>query len=240
LGTDKNKNVSLPNPLHPMMQRAYSILEPMFIKDIIPRSGHGILASEDNWVALLKTVPVAAERVSENLEKKWKKADSTPVEKWAELKQHLEVFISKAKGGGKNPKTMSAAERNKLETWCAETVFRYTYPRLDINVSKMQNHLLKSPFCVHPKTGRVCIPMQVDKVDSFDPFSVPTLPQLMNELDAYNSEHPDAKVDHEWQKTSLKESFAPFIKNFMEPMFKDLRKQQRNIAEEQAAKTGDF
>lgn len=240
MGTDKNKNITLPNPLHPMMQRAFSILEPMFIKNIIPKSGHGVLATEKQWTALLNTIPSTADAVRENLEKKWKKTDSTPVEKWEELKQHLDVFVSKAKGGGKAPKTMSTAEKNKLESWAAETVFRHTYPRLDINVSKMQNHLLKSPFCVHPKTGRVCIPIQADKIDSFDPFSVPTLPELMDELDSHNKERPDCKITHDWQKTRLKESFDPFIRNFLDPMLKDLRQQQRESAEKRAAVDGDF
>jgi DNA primase small subunit len=212
----------------------------MFIKHIIPKSGHAILATEESWLALLQTLPQCAEPVRTNLEKQWNKAETTPAEKWDEVKRHIEIFLSKTKGGGKASKAMSSAESAKLESWPVETVFRYTYPRLDINVSKMQNHLLKSPFCVHPKTGRVCIPLQVDKIDSFDPFTVPTLPQLMDELDAFAKSHPDTKVAHEWEKTSLKESFQPFVKNFLDPMMSELRKKSRDAAEEQAAATGDF
>ena len=65
-----------------------------------------------------------------------------------------------------------------------DIVLQYTYPRLDAEVSKHRNHLLKAPFCVHPKTGRVCVPVDPETVDTFDPANVPTVGQLLQELDA--------------------------------------------------------
>lgn len=226
-----------------MLARAYAVLEPMFIEQIIPASGHGLLASTEQWSLLLESLPEAADPVREKLTEEWGKPrdKSTPVEKWEQLKMHLKVFIKGTgkSGLGKAAKSMSSKDRSRLENWTAEVVFRYTYPRLDVNVSKMRNHLLKSPFCVHPKTGRVCVPIEADQIDHFDPFSVPTLPQLMDELDNYMADENDNNVQ-DWQKTSLKEYFEPFQKQFIIPLLKKMRKQERDAKEQQAARTADF
>lgn len=225
-----------------MLARSYEALEPMFIEQVLPASGHGVLASEAQWTGVLDSLPEAAAPVRDNLKQKWAKSESTPAEKWAELKKHLTIFIkgSSKSGGAKASKNITSKERNRLETWPTEVVFRYTYPRLDINVSKMRNHLLKSPFCVHPKTGRVCVPIQPATIDDFDPFCVPTLPQLMKELDEFDEEAHKGRNLQNWQKTSLKSYFEPFLKEFLEPMTKEIRKQEREVAEEKAAIVGDF
>mmetsp|Transcript_8854 Transcript_8854/g.10013 ORF Transcript_8854/g.10013 Transcript_8854/m.10013 type:complete len:85 (+) Transcript_8854:49-303(+) len=62
-------------------------------------------------------------------------------------------------------------------------MFTYLYPRIDANVSKGINHLLKSPFCVHPKTGKICVPFNPKLVDNFNPNECPTLSQAMREYD---------------------------------------------------------
>ncbi len=63
-----------------------------------------------------------------------------------------------------------------------DIILQYTYPRLDAEVSKHRNHLLKAPFCIHPKTGRVCVPVNPKKIEEFEPEQVPTVNQLLAEL----------------------------------------------------------
>jgi len=73
-----------------------------------------------------------------------------------------------------------------------DIILQYTWPRIDAEVSKHRNHLLKAPFCVHPKTGRVCVPVDPTRIEEFDPAKVPTISQLLKEVDeaiVINSEH---------------------------------------------------
>lgn len=238
---------------------------------------------------VLDTLPyMAKESVGKNLKKKWSNpreaADLSPIEKWHTLLNHLRVKFdfphswpssassvsmsmdarkessNKRKKTNKNFSSSSLDDESlKVFLWPMEFVFKYTYPRLDINVSKMRNHLLKSPFCVHPKTGRVCVPIDPDAMDAdhhsggFDPFTVPTLAQLARELDEYHKQeneneassgntdnHKKTVLQYDWQKTSLKKYFDVFEKNFLEPLEKEWRREERDLAEQQAAIRGDF
>ncbi|NXX76480.1 PRI1 primase, partial [Urocolius indicus] len=126
-----------------------------------------------------------------------------------------------------------------------EVMLQYCFPRLDINVSKGVGHLLKSPFSVHPKTGlslvglwpredpgdkpcghsslsrlsgRISVPLDLQRLEQFDPFAVPTISSLCQELDAAGGDgeredggetEPKRRV-RDYKKTSL----APYVRVF--------------------------
>jgi DNA primase small subunit len=102
-----------------------------------------------------------------------------------------------------------------------DIVLEYTYPRLDIEVSKKLNHLLKSPFVVHPGTGRVCVPIDTKNLEDFDPLGVPTVQSLLAEIDAWQPDEgaeDNGKGVNDWEKTSLKpyiEQFRSFVNGIM-------------------------
>lgn len=97
---------------------------------------------------------------------------------------------------------------------------------MDIEVSKKLNHLLKSPFVVHPGTGRVCVPIDTKYLDDFNPLEVPTIQGLLSEIDSWSGEtevkKEDGKNVQDWEKTSLK-PYVDYFRGFVSALLKDER-----------------
>jgi DNA primase small subunit len=128
-----------------------------------------------------------------------------------------------------------------------DIVLQYTYPRLDAEVSKHRNHLLKAPFCIHPKTGRVCVPVDPSTIDEFDPEAVPTVEQLLQELNNAGSETegehhsgmtfrcstPDKATEDtcsDWEKTSLK-PYVDMMDKHALALMEEVRRNKRGNGE---------
>lgn len=198
-GSQSGKKVNVKRPLHPHLARSLEILKPYFSRTILEVQDP--FSTDAGAERLLSLLPDRS--LNEALRKKWT-ADPgrSSISKWADIDALAKAGASKSLEG----KALLEAKQ--------DIVLEYTYPRLDIEVSKRLNHLLKSPFVVHPKTGRVCVPIDVDKADTFDPFGVPTVTELLGEVDAFIKQEKDnVQVDkpvQDYEKTGLK----PFVDYF--------------------------
>lgn len=170
--------------MHHSVRRAYRIIEPMF--DEIILQDQNLFGTPGGVAKLLSAVPDEKLRFDlDAIIKECPPNDSKAI--WAAFQK----FILGQRGVGPQSRNF----RNTVE----EIQLMMLYPRLDINVTKGLNHLLKSPFCVHPKTGKVCVPFNPNVASKFDPNSVPTIMQLLNEINAFDekitSATPSAVVD---------------------------------------------
>ena len=256
LGSDGAKKTKLTWPAHPALKRSYDLLKPMFDEWIAGDDGQAIFA-EGRWQKVLQTLPVEA--LKNRLEAAWsRKSDASgSAEKWRQVEEGILEYTKHDPTSTKRNKRQNAGE---LEKWRLELVLTHCYPRLDENVSKMQNHLLKSPFAVHPKTGRVCVPIDPRKADVFDPMAVPTLGSLAAEINAYDAAHPmqcrpcadgdkgaaggdDAMQEDrvsDVEKTAMGGYMSYFQKAFLDPLYRGLKKQVRDELDQDAAMTVDF
>jgi DNA primase small subunit len=66
------------------------------------------------------------------------------------------------------------------ESCINEFILSILSPRLDWSVTRQSAHLLKGPFCVHPKTGFVSVPMPLELLENFDLKRIPKIDNLLN------------------------------------------------------------
>jgi hypothetical protein len=144
-------------------------------------------------------------------------------DKWEDLCQEIRRRIKGGKGG-----EMSAEEKIRF------MVFKLTYPRLDIAVSKMMNHLLKSPFCVHPKTHRICVPLNPQRIEEFDPNDVPSVEDILMQMDAAT------KDDKGNVRTALDNYMKTFQNAFLKPFVAEAHREAQKEAQKEQDATMTF
>lgn len=203
--------------MHPLVDRSYNqVLLPMWKEIVLPQQR--VLETQKLQEKVLSMIP--DEEICRKHREQWSQnrpcngvsePGALSVARWEKLAGDL-------------------AKANKRRT-IADIIVGFTYPRLDIDVSKKMNHLLKAPFCVHPKTGKVCVPIDPKSPEAFDPDAVPTVAQLLNEINRREKSDQPAS----WHHTSMKEwmdiYFATFLEDLQEDVKADLQRKGRQTAE---------
>lgn len=239
-GAQSGKRVNLKRPLHPHISRSLEILKPYFASTILDEqdvfcSSHADAHSE----RLLSLLPDKA--LITALRKKWSSSPSRPSSsKWADIDSVART------SGSRTLDTKALLDAKQ------DIVLEYTYPRLDAEVSKKQNHLLKSPFVVHPGTGRVCVPIDVGRLEDFDPEKVPKVSELLEQINSWDLKHnptptegsslDDAKDGEngfngnrknvqDYEKTHLK-PYVDYFRAFVAALNRDERSGKRERADD--------
>jgi DNA primase small subunit len=218
-GVQGGKRVNIKRPLHPHIARSLDILKPYFQQVLVDQEP---FKSEAGQARLLQLLPDKA--LNEALVKKWSSSPDRPsIRKWEDIDALAKTGVSKTL----DTKALVEAKQDIL--------LEYTYPRLDVEVGKKRIHLLKSPFVVHPGTGRVCVPItaggDMARAEAFDPLSVPKVTELLAEVDQYGNPEGGAEQTNgyvedgvtmrklnDWEKTSLKpyvELFDGFVRSLL-------------------------
>lgn len=202
-GEETVKKVILSDPLHPFISESLTVVEKYFTRYALQEQD--ILGHKETLDKVLALVP---EDVRKELQRDFQN-ERKPESRWKLITDHAFRKQGTSKKGYYFDK---------------EIMLQYCYPRLDVNVSKGVNHLLKSPFSVHPKTGRISVPIDLRELENFDPFAVPTISQICEELDRAKPGEEDEKVnDKENEKEAAERrkirdykrtSLAKYVRHF--------------------------
>lgn len=130
----------------PFLKRSFDYLYPLFVKYVVqnPR----FFNDSNHLKKYLSLLPSNYTSQIENLIE----SSTADIDLWKRIEEIL-----------------SEPKKSSYYGFIVCLVFHYLYPRLDANVSRHMNHLLKSPFCLHPKTQRVCVPVSVKEIWNFQP-----------------------------------------------------------------------
>lgn len=110
----------------------------------------------------------------------WKNDDTTTsFHKWSQFKETIRKEIQTDL---EKYRKVRGYKKKFYSDPVLDVVFAFTYPRFDKNVSIGLNHLLKAPFCIHPGTGKLCVPIDPNKSANFDPDKVPYLDSMVEEV----------------------------------------------------------
>lgn len=213
------QSLNLKRPFHPHVERSFDLMKHDFVEII--------LEDQDPWredqeqiKELLSFIPEKS--LQEELTKLWTDKPSSSKQKWEDINSVARKLYK------------NQAQLNQLNEAKKDIIIYYLYPRLDIEVSKQLIHLLKSPFCIHPSTGNICVPFDPhsnlsgnpeDDEYGFNPMNAPNLRVLQNELEMWethrvqSSSPPDSQNQlSDYEKTSLKpyiDYFAKFVNNLV-------------------------
>ncbi|KAL8591935.1 hypothetical protein ACOMHN_039988 [Nucella lapillus] len=203
--------------IHPSIKEALKTVERDFEEYACEKQD--FLGDEQKIKKVLALIPTEELRknIAEDMEEK-----SESASRWAVLKRYI---------------SLSASQFRDSQRAVEEIMLQYCYPRLDVNVSIGVNHLLKSPFCVHPKTGRVCVPMDPEDIENFSFSEVPTISQLTEELNKTENKVSDesGKRQKAYKLTSLKQSVEVF-----ERFLKKLENRRQGKLQEESDKKMEF
>jgi len=188
--------------LHPMENAALQIID-RYWDELLKTQD--FLSDEAGVDRMLKEV-----KIDDAKKATWKsemmRQDRT-LDRWAVLELH-------AKKDKDQKRDRNFIQRIKLS---------YTYPRIDIKVTEGFNHLLKAPFSIHPKTGKICVPFSAEEVDSFDLGSVPTVFALKRKHKTLKDEMMDGDCSKLYRRGAMAPSVAIF-ENLLDRVGKEVAK----------------
>nr|XP_027196246.1 DNA primase small subunit-like [Dermatophagoides pteronyssinus] len=221
---------------HPSLIRSIRIIDEYFEELMINRQDFLATKEQIKMIANLCLDKPLREEILETLLNPNETKLKTSLDRWRMICSLSIKFYS-----SKGPNQLLNRNQHRHKYFLEEIKLQLCYPRLDINVTRGLNHLLKVPFSVHPKTGRICVPIDFEKLDQFDPFKVPTLLTLIKEMDEISTPQESEKLTDGTislaYQTSLASSLNLFRK-FIQNIERNLR--PIKLAEQDDRSTIDF